>query len=73
MNQVAPVRFLLDSSRPFSTTCVVRVCVIFNPVAKGQSVKLNVDLARIEHWQKIGAKLSDRVQALVADYRKQAA
>jgi len=45
----------------------------FNPVAKGQSVKLKLDLERVEHWQKTGAKLSDRVQALVADYRKQAA
>ena len=45
----------------------------FNPVAKGQSVKLNLDLARVEHWQKIGAKLSERVQSLVTDYRKQAA
>ncbi len=43
----------------------------FDPVAKGKSVKLNLDLARIEHWQKQGAKLSDRVQALVKDFRKQ--
>lgn len=44
----------------------------FDPVAKGKSVKLNLDLARIEHWQSKGAKLSDRVQALVKDFRKQA-
>ena len=44
----------------------------FDPVAKGKSVKLNVDLARVEHWQNNGAKLSDRVDALVKTYRKQA-
>lgn len=44
----------------------------FDPVAKGKSVKLNLDLARVEHWQKNGAKLSDRVDALVKNYRKQA-
>ncbi|MFT3807332.1 30S ribosomal protein S16 [Arenimonas sp.] len=44
----------------------------FDPVAKGKSVKLNLDLARVDYWQQNGAKLSDRVQALVADYRKQA-
>ncbi len=44
----------------------------FDPVAKGKSVKLNLDLARIEHWQSKGAQVSDRVQALVKDFRKQA-
>ena len=44
----------------------------FDPVAKGKSVKLNVDLARVEHWQKNGAQTSERVQALLKDYRKQA-
>jgi small subunit ribosomal protein S16 len=44
----------------------------FDPVAKGKSVKLNLDLARVEHWQQQGAQVSDRVQALVKDYRKQA-
>jgi small subunit ribosomal protein S16 len=44
----------------------------FDPVAKGKSVKLNLDLARVEHWQKNGAMLSDRVDALVKTYRKQA-
>lgn len=44
----------------------------FDPVAKGKSVKLNLDLARIEHWQKQGAQLSERVQTLVKDYRRQA-
>ena len=45
----------------------------FDPVAKGKSIKLNLDLARIDHWQKQGAQVSDRVQALVKDYRKLAA
>jgi len=45
----------------------------FDPVAKGKSVKLNLDLSRVEYWESKGAKVSDRVQALVKDYRKQAA
>lgn len=44
----------------------------YDPLAKGKSVKLNLELARIDHWQTQGAQLSDRVKALVADYRKQA-
>ena len=44
----------------------------FDPVAKGKSVKLNMDLARVEHWQQQGAKLSDRVADLVKTFRKQA-
>lgn len=44
----------------------------FDPVAKGKSVKLNLDLARVEYWQSKGAKLSERVDALVKDFRKQA-
>lgn len=39
----------------------------FNPMARGQEIKLNIELARIEHWQSKGAQLSDRVAKLVKD------
>lgn len=45
----------------------------FNPVSRGKEVRLQLELGRIEHWVKLGAKQSDRVRALVDTYRKQAA
>jgi small subunit ribosomal protein S16 len=42
----------------------------FNPVARGKDVRLQLELARIDHWVKLGAKLSDRVRDLVAAHRK---
>ena len=46
---------------------------IFNPVARGAEAKLRLELARIDHWVKLGAHMSDRVKQLVTTYRKQAA
>jgi small subunit ribosomal protein S16 len=45
----------------------------FNPVARGKDVRLKLDLARIDHWLKVGAQQSDRVRQLVTSYRKEAA
>jgi small subunit ribosomal protein S16 len=45
----------------------------FNPVPRGQDRKIQLDLARIDHWTHTGAQMSDRVRALVTAYRKQAA
>ncbi len=42
----------------------------FNPVARGKDTRLKLDLARIDHWIKIGAHQSERVQQLVSVYRK---
>lgn len=42
----------------------------YNPVARGNSVGVNIDLARIEHWVGHGAQLSPRVNKIVKDYRK---
>ena len=44
----------------------------FNPVAAGQAEKLNLDLARIEHWVATGAAVSDRVAKLIKDAKKAA-
>ncbi|SFU60364.1 30S ribosomal protein S16 [Halomonas korlensis] len=44
----------------------------FNPVARGQEERLRVDLERVTHWQGQGAQLSDRVNELVKEARKQA-
>ncbi|HET8881129.1 MAG TPA: 30S ribosomal protein S16 [Solimonas sp.] len=45
----------------------------YNPNAKGQEQKLTLDLARVEHWQKNGAQLSERVAYLVKTAPKAAA
>jgi small subunit ribosomal protein S16 len=44
----------------------------FNPVARGKDTPLKLDLDRIDHWLKVGAKQSERVRHLVASYRKEA-
>ena len=36
----------------------------FNPVARRNDKKLELDLARIEHWTKTGAQMSDRATRL---------
>ena len=42
----------------------------FNPVARGQEETLRVDLERVDHWVRQGARMSDRVKKLVGDFRK---
>ncbi|HAT8179140.1 TPA: 30S ribosomal protein S16 [Legionella pneumophila] len=42
----------------------------FNPVARGQEVKLHIDMDKMTQWQKVGAKLSDRVSALLKEHSK---
>ncbi len=36
----------------------------FNPIAKGQEVRLHIDLEKIAYWKGVGAQLSDRVASL---------
>jgi len=45
----------------------------FNPVARGQEQRLNLDLEKIESWVAKGAQLSDRVKTLVSEATKAAA
>ena len=39
----------------------------FNPVAKGNEVRLNLDKSRIEHWLGQGAQASERVGKLIKE------
>ena len=39
----------------------------FNPVARGQEVRLQLDEARVQHWVGNGAQPSDRVAALIRE------
>ena len=45
----------------------------FNPTAKGQEVRLNIDTDRVDHWVSKGAQASDRVAKLIKDNAKAAA
>jgi small subunit ribosomal protein S16 len=42
----------------------------FNPVAKGASEGLRLDIERIDHWVGCGAQPSGRVAQLLKGYRK---
>lgn len=39
----------------------------FNPLAKGQEVRLKLDTERAQHWVSKGAQPSDRVSKLLKD------
>lgn len=45
----------------------------YNPIARGQEVKLLLDMEKIAQWQGKGAQLSDRVTQLVKAYQTSAA
>lgn len=42
----------------------------FNPIARGGEERTRIDLERVDHWVRQGAKMSDRVNKIVKDYRK---
>jgi small subunit ribosomal protein S16 len=42
----------------------------FNPVARGASEELRLDLARVDHWLACGAQPSERVAQLIKVCRK---
>lgn len=44
----------------------------FNPVARGQEVRLHLEMAEVTHWLGHGAQLSDRVKSLVKEFGKTA-
>lgn len=45
----------------------------FNPVARGQEVRLHLEMEKLTHWQSVGAQLSDRVRELTKQFKKEAA
>jgi small subunit ribosomal protein S16 len=45
----------------------------FNPVARGQEIRLHLEMDKLTNWQKIGAQLSPRVSSLIKEYNKSAA
>ncbi len=53
-----------DSRSPRDGRYIERVG-FFNPVARGQEVKLHIEQDRVDHWIGQGAKTSDRVAKLI--------
>ncbi len=53
-------------------SCISRIGY-FNPSARGQEVRLQIDLNEVNKWVETGAQLSKRVQELVKQYNKQVA
>ena len=45
----------------------------FNPLARGNEVRLRLDSERVEYWKSHGAQPSDRVARLIKDAAKAAA
>lgn len=42
----------------------------FNPVARGQEIRLHLETEKLAHWQGVGAQLSDRVASLCKEHMK---
>lgn len=60
-----------DSRNPQGGLFIERIG-IFNPIAKGQEVKLRIDQERLAYWVERGAQLSERVSSLVKQHSKAA-
>lgn len=57
-----------DSRSPRDGRVIERLG-LFNPVARGQSPRLRLDLERLEAWVDRGARMSPRVESLVREKR----
>lgn len=44
----------------------------FNPIARGQEVRLRIDGERLQYWLGCGAQVSERVQQLIKEDQKAA-
>ncbi len=42
----------------------------YNPVARGQEIRLHLEVDKLSHWQSVGAQLSDRVMSLAKEFNK---
>ena len=42
----------------------------YNPVARGQEIKLHLEVDKLNHWTSVGAQLSDRVMSFAKEFNK---
>ena len=61
-----------DSRHPRDGRFIERVG-FFNPIARGQEQRLQVDQERIDHWLARGARVSPRVASLIKEAARAAA
>jgi small subunit ribosomal protein S16 len=65
-------RIVVTDSRKRRDSGYIERLGYFNPVAQGQEVGLYIDTERTEHWISQGAKPTERMAALLKDYRNTA-
>ena len=58
-----------DSRSPRDGRVIERIG-LFNPVARGQSPRLRLDLEKVDAWVARGAQMSNRVASLVREQRR---
>lgn len=58
-----------DKRCPRDGRCLERIGY-FNPLAKGQAVRLKIIRERVTYWLSVGAQLSSRVKSLVKEWDK---
>lgn len=62
---------VVTDSRRRRDSNYIKVAGYFNPVARGQEVRLHLDVEEINNWVGNGAQISPRVQSLLKEYKKQ--
>ena len=58
---------VVADSRFAATGRFIEKVGFFNPIAKGQEVRLNLNIERVNYWKSVGAQPSDRVARLIKD------
>ncbi|MFI0397978.1 MAG: 30S ribosomal protein S16 [Thiolinea sp.] len=61
-----------DKRKPRDSGYIERVG-FFNPVARGQEIRLHLEQERVQYWLSKGAQPSDRVAKLLGESAKAAA
>ena len=64
---------VVTDSRRRRDTNFIESIGYFNPVARGQEIRLHLDVEKLTHWQGMGAQSSDRVASLTKEFNKVAA
>jgi small subunit ribosomal protein S16 len=60
---------VIDHRKRGDGSCIERIGH-FNPGARGQEVRLLIDLEKLSYWESVGAQPSDRVRSLVKEFNK---
>lgn len=61
---------VVTDSRKRRDSGAIETLGFFNPIARGQEVRLHVNQERVSHWIGVGAKPSERVAHLLKEAAK---